>query len=79
MSWDLTERTTHHNEKGKFCSAGVAVTVTKNGERYKVVRQHRKMKPAKEKNRRVQVSVESARARSRKRGLVRLSEVLNGV
>lgn len=37
--------TTFHGKKGRFSSASSAHTVTKNGERYKVVRQHRKMKP----------------------------------
>ena len=45
MEW-LDERTTHHTKDGKFCSPGSASTVTKDGERYKVVRQHRRMKPS---------------------------------
>lgn len=44
MPW-LQERITHHGTAGKFCSPGSAVTVTKDGERYKIVRQHRRMKP----------------------------------
>ena len=37
--------TTYHGKKGRFCGSGAASSVTKNGERYKVVRQHRRMKP----------------------------------
>lgn len=45
MAWSaLHERITHHGKGGKFCSPGAATTVTKDGERYKVVRQHRRMK-----------------------------------
>lgn len=36
---------TFHGKNGKFCRSDSANTVVKNGERYKVVRQHRKMKP----------------------------------
>lgn len=44
MGW-LEERTTNHGKDGKFCPPGSAVVVTKDGEKYKVVRQHRRMKP----------------------------------
>lgn len=37
--------TTFHGKKGRFCGSGSAHTVTKGGERFKVIRQHRRMKP----------------------------------
>ena len=39
----LIEATTYHGKKGKFCKRDSAHTVTKDGARYKVVRQHRRM------------------------------------
>lgn len=42
MAW-LTERVTYHSSKGKFCRKGDACTVTKDGERYKIVIQHRRI------------------------------------
>lgn len=35
---------TFHGKNGKFCRSDSANTVVKDGERYKVVRQHRKIK-----------------------------------
>lgn len=35
--------TTYHAKTGKFCNADAAHTVVKGGERYKVVRQHRRV------------------------------------
>lgn len=58
MGWSaLEERVTHHGKGGKFCSPGSAMTVTKDGERYKVVRQHRRIKP--------RISAESEEMRTR--------------
>lgn len=75
----IVERVTHHNAQGKFCSAGSAATVTKDGERYQVVRQHRKLKPkSKVKSKKAKAAAEASRARARKRGLVPLSEVIHG-
>ncbi len=37
--------TTFHGKSGRFSSVGSAHSVTKGGERFKVVRQHRRMKP----------------------------------
>lgn len=44
MSWPL-EEATYHTKSGKFCPKDQAATVSKDGERFKVVRQHRRMKP----------------------------------
>lgn len=75
----LIERVTHHNAQGKFCSAGNAATVTKDGERYKVVRQHRKLKSkSKIKSKKAKEAAEASRTRVRTRGLVPLSEVFHG-
>jgi hypothetical protein len=38
-------RKTYHGKSGKFCGRDNANIVTKDGDRYKVVRQHRRMKP----------------------------------
>ncbi len=86
MGW-LIERITHHSMSGQFCGAGSASTVTKDGERYKVVRQHRKM-GGKKKCPKVADSVlaqveaaqsksAAARARGRLTGWVSMHEVLN--
>lgn len=68
MSWSfLTEATTYHGGKGKFCAKDSAKIVTKDGERYKVVRQHRRMKSGKvprEVAERVLRRVEVAKSRS---------------
>lgn len=37
--------TTYHGKNGKFCKADSAKTVVKGGERFKVVRQHRRVCP----------------------------------
>lgn len=42
MGW-LIEGTTYHSQKGNFCSKADARTVTKNGERFKIVVQHRRI------------------------------------
>jgi len=42
----------YHDQKGRFSSATSAHTVSKNGERFKVVRQHRRIGPSKRKNKR---------------------------
>jgi len=39
---------TYHSTNGRFCPPDAAKTVIKDGERFKVVRQHRRLKPKKE-------------------------------
>lgn len=71
MSWSLLdERVTHHDKDGRFCGMSSAATVTKDGERFKVVRQHRRIKSksreeisVKRHPRRVKASVAEASAR----------------
>lgn len=38
---------TYHASNGRFCPPDTAKTVIKDGERFKVVRQHRRLKPSK--------------------------------
>jgi hypothetical protein len=52
----------YHDKKGKFSSATGAHSVSKNGERFKVVRQHRRIGPSKRKSKRE--AVEDAVRRS---------------
>lgn len=63
----------YHGKDGKFSSSASAYTVSKNGERFKVVRQHRRIGPAKKKNKRQ--AVEDIVRRS---NLARQKAVLKG-
>lgn len=89
MSWPL-EEATYHTKSGKFCPKDQAATVSKNGERFKVVRQHRLIKPkSKGKKRKVseglldRVAVVKARAARvagivERRGWISLTDVVGG-
>lgn len=41
----MTVKTTYHARSGRFCKADSAKTVVKGGAQFKVVRQHRRIKP----------------------------------
>ena len=81
---------TFHNKSGKFCPKDQAATVTKDGERFKVVRQHRRMKPeTKAKKRKVseglldrvaKVKTRAARVTRivERRGWILLADVVGG-
>jgi hypothetical protein len=66
-----------HDKKGKFSSAASAHSVSKGGERFKVIRQHRRIGPSKKKSPR-QVAEEAIQRANVARQKAALTGALTG-